>query len=526
MLSEVTEKDQPNRRFSENIHPLLDRFGSFLEANRSYFVAGLCVIFFAASGLLSFRKVFWNDEMYTLYFSRLRIWPDLWWALSTGGDQLPPLSILLTKVSSWMFSENHISIRLPETAGFLVMSLCLYRIVSQRITPAYGLVAMVFPWITPAFSYSYEARPYALVLGFSTLSFLCWLSITEDRNRKRNLFVLFLSLLGAWMSHYYGMLVLFPLVVGELVRTRSMGRLDFPVWIAFFLSLTPLILFLPLLRGSLHYATNFWSKANWSDMFLSYQSLLDSAAVPLIFASILTVLFFRTGQNKPSSPTIRNFRPYELAALTAFVLLPVVAVTGAKITTGIFVDRYALSSIIGFSILVALSFWYFLKTTKVAIVVLLCFLTGFIIDTYFSFSRWTDDYNAMNQTTEFLKVNAGSDLPVVCSYSHIFFRIQHYGPQDLSSRVFYLADPVASLRYVNHDTIDRGLLDLKPWWPLQNVRSYDLFIRSYPRFFLLHFSSDEDWRWDWILSSLIADHRKIEMKGRDGNQFLFLISSQ
>lgn len=524
MLSEVEEKEQPTDRFTEKIHIFLDRFANVLEANRAYSVAGLCVIFLAATGVLSFRKIFWNDEMYTLYFSRLSIWPDLWWALSTGSDQLPPASILLTKLSRWMFGENHLSIRLPETIGFLVFSLCLYQIVSRRISPAYGLVAMIFPWITPAFSYSYEARPYALVLGFSALSFLCWLSIGEGHNRKRNLLGLGLSLLGTWMSHYYGVVVLFPIVVGELVRTKSIGRLDLPVWIAFFLSLTPLILLLPLLRSSMNYASSFWSKASWSDIFLFYQSLLDSTAVPLIFAIILSVFLFRSRSNK-SFNSFSPFRSYELAAVAAFVLIPIVAVTGAKITTGIFVDRYALPSIIGFSILVSMSFRYFLKTTKVAIVLLVCLLAGFMIDTYFSFSRWTDDYNAMNQTNEFLKVHSGTELPVVCSYSHIFFRLQHYGPNDLSRRVFYIADPMASRRYVNHDTIDRGLLDLKPWWPLQNVKSYDLFVKSHPQFFLLHFSSDEDWKWDWILSSLLADHRKIEMKARDGNQFLFLITA-
>jgi hypothetical protein len=92
--------------------------------------------------------------------------------------------------------------------------------------------------------------------------------------------------------------------------------------------------------------------------------------------------------------------------------------------------------------------------------------------------------------------------------------------------VFYAADPESSVRYIHHDTIDRGLQDLKPWWPLENVRPYGLFINSNPKFYLLHFSSDEDWKWDWILSRVTEDGLSVQLTARDGNQFLFLVSKK
>ncbi len=381
MLSAVENREDPV--------PILDRVADALETKKSYLFWGLSILFFIVSGLLSFRKVFWNDEMYTLYFSRLNVWPDLWWALRTGGDQLPPGSIILTKASLLLFGENHISVRLPETLGFFLMCFCLYRIVSKRLSPLYGCLAMIFPWLTDAFDYSYEARPYALVLGFSALAFLCWQTLAEGRNRKISLIGLGVSLFGVWMSHYYGILTYFPLVVGEMVRSRPPGRVDIPVWITFFLSLLPLLLFLPLLQGSLSYASTFYSKAGWSDIFNFYQTLLDSTAVPLIFAASFAIFLF--GFRNDSETAVHSFKRHELAAAACFVLIPVVAVLGAKLFTGVFVDRYALPAIIGVSILIVVSVSLLQNQKRFALVMLACFLIVFVIRSVSSFSIWTDD---------------------------------------------------------------------------------------------------------------------------------------
>jgi hypothetical protein len=42
---------------------------------------------------------------------------------------------------------------------------------------------MLFPLITNAYPYAYEARPYGLLLGFCGLSLLCWQSAAEGQSR-------------------------------------------------------------------------------------------------------------------------------------------------------------------------------------------------------------------------------------------------------------------------------------------------------------------------------------------------------
>src|SRR6266508_1563014 len=138
-----------------------------------------------------------NDELYTFYISLLPSHSDIWSALSTGADQIPPFFYMITRASILLFGENHVSIRLPEVLGFWVMSLCLFQFVSKRSSALHGLVAMLFPLVTDAYYYAFEARPYGLVLGFGGTALLCWQAAAEGYYRKLSLMGLALSLAAA-----------------------------------------------------------------------------------------------------------------------------------------------------------------------------------------------------------------------------------------------------------------------------------------------------------------------------------------
>jgi hypothetical protein len=108
-----------------------------------------CDTYFRAS-----RKLFWFDELFTVYVSRLPDLRSLWAVLMAGVDFNPPLLYVLV--------------------GFWIFCLCLYRFVSLRSSALGGLISMGFPMVTLAYWYAYEARPYALELGFCGVALLCW----------------------------------------------------------------------------------------------------------------------------------------------------------------------------------------------------------------------------------------------------------------------------------------------------------------------------------------------------------------
>lgn len=85
----------------------------------------------------------------------------------------------------------------------------MYFMAARRATPLYGSLAMIFVSIKAAFSYAFEARPYALVLS--------WQATQEKRIRRLALPALALSLAAALAVPYNACLVALPLLVGEAI---------------------------------------------------------------------------------------------------------------------------------------------------------------------------------------------------------------------------------------------------------------------------------------------------------------------
>ena len=308
-------------RVLQRLDQMAEAFGAQCETRKRSLLCGFSVLYFVTTGLLASWKLMWNDELYSFYTSRLPSTSDIWSALSTGADQIPPLFHMINRASFTVFGVNHLSIRLPEVVGFWVMTLCLFQFVSKRSSPVYGFAAMLFPLVTFAYDYAYEARPYGLVLGFAGLSLLCWQSAAEGSHRKVSLLGLALSLAAAVSSHYYAVLLLFPLALGEVVRSFSRRQLDRPIWIAFGLALTPLILFWPLITQATRYSVNFWSRPEWESIPGFFYFLLLPIGSPVMAWIILLTLFVTPHSDYAAGRFERSLRKppvHEIAAALGF----------------------------------------------------------------------------------------------------------------------------------------------------------------------------------------------------------------
>jgi len=478
----------------------------------------------------------WTDELYTFYFSRLPSVSDIWAALSTGADQIPPLFHIITRASFSLFGVNHLSIRLPEVLGFWVMSLSLFRFVSKRSAALYGFAAMLFPLVTVAYDYAYEARPYGLVLGFCGLALLCWQSAAEGHHRKLPLLGLAVSFAAAVSSHYYAVLLFFPLAIGEVVRSCSRRHLDLPIWIALGSAMTPILLFLPLIEGAKTYSAHFWSPPQWEAIPGFFYFLLLPAGPPLVAMLMLSAIYLtphpidpchRSQVSRPAPPF------YELAAAFGFVAIPVVAVILAKLVIGAFTFRYALPAVMGFSILLAFAASRLLDGRAVmgaALVLFSC--SWFLVMDVLYFKQTRAVSLGQAKTYRFLQSESESELPIVVSDIHTFMKLVHYAPRNIAARFVYLADPEAALRHLGSTTIDRGMLDLKPWFRLK-VEEYGSYVTSQQRFLVLARSFDDQGKlWNrgqiskltWLFFELTAASRRIELRGQNEDDLLFLVS--
>ena len=191
------------------------------------------------------------------------------------------------------------------------MGVCLFQFVTKRFPSVYGLPAMLFPFITNAYYYAYEARPYGILLGFGALSLLCWQRAAVETGKRR----FWICALGASnalsvFNHYYGILLIVPLMIGELIRSMRSRKVDLPVWAALGCFFLPIIVCLPLIMAARTYSAHFWGKPGISSLVLFYDYLLRPALLPIVAILILSVIRSYKGKNIPFRSGIHHDNLY------------------------------------------------------------------------------------------------------------------------------------------------------------------------------------------------------------------------
>lgn len=514
-----------------------DALRDVCEGHRVLLLGVLSIVYFAATSVLAMRKPMWNDELFTYFIAQAPTLSGIWAALLTGADQSPFPFYVLTRWSMSMFGVNEWALRLPEMVGVWAAGLCVFHLVAARSAAMHGFSAMTFLFITGANFYSIEARPYGLVLAFASASWLCWQAATDGRIHRRLLLLgLFGSLAAAVCSHYYAVLVFIPLGIGEFVRSYDRRRIDWPVWFAMVCALLPLLAFLSLIERARTYATGFWALPSWKSIPDAYSVLLMPAPLMLMLVLIFAGVVVQLQQGRSDRygsrelPAVAGY-DYEWVVGVTYVAFPIIAVVVAMLVTGAFVPRYALPAVLGVSALVALTSARLLEgRALLGAIVLVLSCGGFGLLWARSYANTTE--GALGPMHALVRSVPEVELPVVVADPHNFMMLSHYAPQDLVSRYVYLADPGQSLRYLGHNTMDRGILDLRPWFRM-NIHEFEGYLHTQPRFLLYVHGGYLGGPWvngqvgpslNWIVSDLTESGWHLELKARRDNQLLFLVT--
>jgi hypothetical protein len=521
----VEIKSGPGNKLARRASILAKVIAEACERHRGWLLGIFTALYLIVVGLIAARKQLENDELFTLNIARLPSLGEVWAALLTGAEQLPPFFYVLTRASISSFGESSLALRLPAILGFLVMNLCLFRFVSRRSTALYGVIAMLFTLTTGAYYYAFEARPYGLVLGFCGLALICWQSLAEGEARALTLTGFALSLAAAVSCHYYSVLILIPFACGEAARTLSRRRVDFAVWAALAASLAPLLIFWPLIKSATSYSTAFWSPPSWGDIPGYYYFMLMTSVLPLTAILILVALyktvFSEDGGEAQDTPQFGLLR-HEVAVAIGFLAIPFVAVTMAMLVTGAFTHRYALPAVLGMGLLMPFAFHPLLRGREVLMVLLVLFLTaGLVRRGGMTLQDSAKRVKAREGIVRMLQADRAETLPIVCSDPHTFLVLSHYARPEIRSRLVYLSDQDASMRYLGHNSVERGMLDLlKPWFRL-NVQEYRPFLASRKPFLLC---GDPQYFLNWVIRDLAASGAHIELRGQHQDALLFLVS--
>ena len=194
-------------------------------------------------------------------------------------------------------------------------------------------------------------------VGFGAAMLLFWQRAVEKDRRWPRLAGLAFCEGAAVSSHYFAVLLLAPLAIGELVRTLRNRRIDFGVWAAFAAGLSPLIANIPLLQATAVYKKGFWAHPTLHS-FLGCYALLITPRHSGWMADACCDLYGRRcggGDRGPIAPESKGSTEFvvpvhEWAALGGFLLLPVFQLAISPLTQ-VMVARYTCGIVIGASIL-------------------------------------------------------------------------------------------------------------------------------------------------------------------------------
>jgi hypothetical protein len=201
----------------------------------------------------------------------------------------------------------------------------------------------------------------------------------------------------------------------------------------------------------------------------------------------------------------------EIVLATAFALVPVYAYLIARFVSHVFMPRYGLTAVIGFSILLA---WFAHRSVHgravagsgLAIVFAIWFVAGFVAwvaNTAPTKVAAAQTQNAPVHSYDLAPEAIEPGLPFVAASGLFFLEADHYGSPAFVSRLVYLMDRDAALRYTGSDQFDGGFVVLRRWFPLRGkMRNYEEFVRSNRRFVVFGGFNQP---LEWVTKKLIDD---------------------
>ena len=474
-----------------------------MSTRRLAVAAGPVAVYVLAVGSLAARAQLWNDELYTWYFAQLPTMGDVWDELSTGVEQIPPAYYVVARASLAVFGENEIALRIPSLVGFLLACLCLFAVVARRTNAWFGLVAALVPLASGAGTYAWEARPYALVVGFAAAAVLCHQLRADDVRGRLAAVGLAAALAGATAVHYYGVLVVLPIVLAEVVRVTMRRQFDWVVVAAFFAPLLPLAVSIPLLQEARQYRGAFWTEFDLGSapeffLFLLRAEVFSPSRIPtwlgLAFAGAVLGSSLVVLLRRPRAAQV------EVAAAIGFLLLPLVGVLVGDIVTGAYVERYVLSAVIAPALLVSLALHRLGGGPRAAVATAAALTLWFAV----LFQYWHRDIGVdldrRDRLIEFVDEQAlPVGLPVAVANPHDYLELAHDTPPVVARRLVRLSDPQRALRITGSRSTEDGLVVLAGFAPLRVV-PYDE--QQEPFLLLRTVRGEAD---DWIEQALAED---------------------
>ncbi len=473
-------------------------------------LAALTVLYLAITGLSVTRQL-WHDELFTYYIAKSPSMERFWQAVHL--DLNPPLSYLAVRASLALLGDNVYATRFPSMLGFLAGSLCFYRFVSKRLRPVYGLLAMLVFWSTPFFSFSTEARPYGLIIGFFGIAMLAWQGAVDSRRRWAAVLILGLAVTGMMLSHFFTVFYIGPFCLAELMRWYRSRKFDLPVWAA--LLLPSLILFAYMATMRRYEAAVFPPSFQASPSKIIgffYRTLEPESLVLLAGLCIPMLVVFRRQRREPVNGV--SWKLLDAVFTAGLLTIPVIINLVLMRSHGVAFHRYSGPAVLAYGLLFAFFLAANTNVNRLAGAVACCILLVYVasvnlVPPALTVLRAWRSASSTSLQPPFIQ-GVRPDLPLVAASGLTFLEMDRYAGPSTVSRLYYLCDRDLAIRYA-HATIFEAFPLIKQYFPIRaTVEPYQKFVREHPEFLVL---GTPDYPEDWLLRRLLDIHALVRYLG-------------
>ena len=440
-----------------------------------FLLSGLTLLYIFVVTIGNHRYV-WYDELFTFDIARSTSLQQLWNRLKF--DNHTPTVYLLSRLSMSVFGPTPLGLRFPSMIEFYVGSMAVLLYVKRKAGIAFASVAVLMLWVAaPTLFYAVEARPYALIFASFACLLLSWDTAIRAQPRGLALFGIAISTLLMSAAHVFAPFTLFAFVVAEALRFWRRRKPDYALWAALLLPMLIMVIYIPLIRSS--EGIVFGVHASFNTMGKFFEDTLNG---PIMFFVLLAALL--VPQPRKDREIRPEFLPEEFVLLACMFVSPILLSLILIYRQGAFYDRYGIASQV--AILAALSIFlaYRFRLSRVAgwaaSIVLLFFL---LRNQVWHVLR---DPVAANAA---ILASVEPKLPIVVGEGLVFMEMNHHEEPAVASRLYFLKDAEASMRYV-HSNIYQTFEapdDMKAaGFPIPGkIEQYSSFVSQHRQFLLI-----------------------------------------
>ncbi len=462
----------------------------------------ICILL--GSGYVACHRPLWYDEIVTYYITLLPSSIQIIKEVIAGTANNSPLDYVVRHLFMQVGGDSPLSLRFFSVLMFIINGFFLYRYVSFRIPSLPATVAFLFPVLTLALHYSFEARFYAPLLAWAAMSLYFWQQCTQNKYKSGYLILLFLSLSLGSYTHLYGMFNYVPIFLGEVVRLYNTQNRVYKIMAAILLSAATNVFLYPFIINTARYSQHFWTDLGIVKPFKIYISLLPQiglfVAAVIIIVAVLSIFFSETrgadsSKDKPAMPV------HELVATVAVCLFPFFMYIAAILVTNALDTAYCIVTVNGLAILTAYGCHAIGKKNYVIGVILVSCLM--LLGTLYM-ARTMNHYSIRGARIEprMAKFIESVNLPIAMSDGMDYLYYYYYLPKHLKDKVVFPIDEQYSIKYIGYNTIDVGNIALSKITRL-NLPLWNDFIDKYNEYYIV----TENFEGGWLIQKIREDFR-------------------